>query len=173
MGDIWDRERPIDLVEGETYREAIHSFISQYRSGTLSFLHTTRKNGLPAMRPVSTFVEGWTIQTVSQHHHVKLTHVRNNPLVGYLFLDAEGEPYNALGYTKNVWVAGRCEIVDDPDEIEAFFQRRAAATGQGDAHPQDQSYRRILMKTTPAYLRAEGFADHVRPIIYQSFPPVG
>jgi hypothetical protein len=57
------------------------------------------------------------------------------PFVGYLFTDAEGEPYNALGHTKHVWIAGRCRLVEDPEDIQAFFQRRAAATGQGDAHP--------------------------------------
>ncbi len=172
MGEVWDREKRIDAEAGEKYRKAIHDFISRYHQGTLSFLMTTRKHGLPMMRPVSAFVEGWTIQTISQHHHVKLTHVRTHPIVGYLFTDAEGEPYNDLGYTKNVWIAGRCEIVEEPDEIQAFFQRRLAATGIGDAHPHDQSYRRVLMKTTPEYLRAEGFAEHQRPVIYNSFPPI-
>lgn len=172
MGEVWDREKRIDSEAGETYRKSIHEFISQYHKGTLSFLMTTRTNGLSVMRPVSTFVEGWTIQTISQHHHLKLTHVRRNPIVGYLFTDAEGEPYNALGYTKNVWISGHCEIVENPDDIQAFFQRRAAATGQGDAHPHDQSYRRVLMKTTPEYLRAEGFAEHQRPVIYKTFPPM-
>ncbi|ETX08825.1 MAG: hypothetical protein ETSY2_03080 [Candidatus Entotheonella gemina] len=172
MGEVWDREKRIDAEAGEKYRRAIHGFISQYHRDTLSFLMTTRKNGLPMMRPVSTFVEGWTIQTISQHHQVKLTHVRNHPIVGYLFTDAEGEPYNDLGYTKNVWIAGRCEIVEEPDEIQAFFQRRLAATGIGDAHPHDQSYRRVLMKTTPEYLRAEGFAEQQRPVIYKTFPPI-
>ena len=172
MGEVWDREKRLDSDEGEAYRQAIYEFIAQYHKGTLSYLLTTRKNGVPMMRPVSAFVEGWTIQTISQHHHVKLAHVRHNPLVGYLFTDAAGEPYNALGYTKNVWIAGRCILVEDSEAIDAFFQRRAAATGQGDAHPHDQSYRRVLMQTTPAYLRAEGFAEHQRPVIYQTFPPV-
>lgn len=170
MGEVWEREKRIDAEVGENYRKAIHDFISQYHKGTLSFLMTTRRNGLPMMRPVSTFVEGWTIQTISQHHHVKLTHVRNHPIVGYLFTDAEGEPYNDTGYTKNVWIAGRCEIVEEPDEIQAFFERRATATGIGDAHPHDQSYRRVLMKTTPEYLRAKGLAAHQRPVIYNTFP---
>ncbi len=172
MGEVWDREKRVDAGAGELYRKAIHDFIAQYHQGTLSFLMTTRQNGLPMMRPVSTFVEGWTIQTISQHHHLKLTHVRNNPIVGYLFTDAAGEPYNALGYTKNVWISGRCEISEDPDAIHAFFQRRAAATRIGDAHPHDQSYRRVLMKTTPEYLRAEGFAEQMRPVIYTTFPPL-
>lgn len=172
MGEVWDREKRIDAEEGEKYRKTIHDFISQYHKGTLSFLMTTRKNGLSMMRPVSVFVEGWTIQTISQHHHVKLAHVRNNPIVGYLFTDAAGEPYNDLGYTKNVWISGCCEIVEDPDAIQTFFQRRSAATGIGDAHPHDPSYRRVLMKTTPEYLRAEGFAEHQRPVIYKTFPPV-
>lgn len=172
MGEVWNREKRLEADEGETYRQSIHDFIAQYHKGTLSFLMTTRTNGLSIMRPVSTFVEGWTIHTISQHHHLKLTHVRKNPRVGYLFTDAEGEPYNALGYTKNVWIAGRCELVEDPDAIQAFFHRRAAATGQGDAHPHDQSYRRVLMQTTPEYLRAEGFAEHQRSIIYKTFPPI-
>ncbi len=172
MGEVWNREKRVDAGAGELYRKAIHDFIAQYHQGTLSFLMTTRQNGLPMMRPVSTFVEGWTIQTISQHHHLKLTHVRNNPIVGYLFTDAAGEPYNALGYTKNVWISGRCEISEDSDAIHAFFQRRAAATRIGDAHPHDQSYRRVLMKTTPEYLRAEGFAEQMRPVIYTTFPPL-
>ncbi len=172
MGEVWDRERRLDAEAGEAYRKAIHEFISQYHKGTLSFLLTTRKNGLPMMRPVSAFVEGWTLQTISQHHQVKLQHVRRHPVVGYLFTDAEGEPYNALGYTKNVWIAGRCRLIEDPEAIQAFFRRREQATGQGDAHPHDQSYRRVLMVTTPEYLRAEGFAEHQRPVIYQTFPPL-
>ena len=172
MGEVWNREKRIDAETGEKYRQAIHDFISQYHKDTLSFLMTTRKNGLPMMRPVSVFVEGWMIQTISQHHHVKLVHIRNHPIVGYLFTEAEGEPYNDLGYTKNVWISGRCEIVEEPDEIQAFFQRRAAATGIGDAHPHDQSYRRVLMKTTPEYLRAEGFAEHQRPVVYNTFPTI-
>jgi hypothetical protein len=106
------------------------------------------------------------------HHHLKLTHVRHHPIVGYLFTEAAGEPYNALGYTKNVWIAGCCEIIEDPEVIHAFLQRRAAATGVGDAHPHDQRYRRVLMTTTPEYLRAEGFAEHQRPVIYTTFPPL-
>ncbi len=170
MGEAWDREKRMDAEAGEAYRRAIHAFISQYHQGTLSFLLTTRQNGLPMMRPVSTFVEGWTIQTISQHHHLKLTHVRRQPIVGYLFTDAAGEPYNALGYTKNVWIAGCCTLIEAPEAIAAFFHRRAAATGQGDAHPHDHSYRRVLMQTTPEYLRAEGFAEHQRPVIYTQFP---
>ena len=75
----------------------------------------------------------------------------------------------SLGYTKNVWIAGTCEISYDQDEIADFFVRREKATGQGDAHPHDDSYTRVLFKTTPQYLRAEGFAEHARPVVYKSF----
>jgi hypothetical protein len=172
MGEVWDREKRIDAEAGEQYRHAIHAFIARYHQGTISFLLTLRKHGVPMMRPVSAFVEGWTIHPISQHHHLKLTHVRHHPIVGYLFTEAAGEPYNALGYTKNVWIAGCCEIIEDPEVIHAFLQRRAAATGVGDAHPHDQRYRRVLMTTTPEYLRAEGFAEHQRPVIYTTFPPL-
>ncbi len=56
MGEVWDREKRIDAEAGERYRKAIRDFISQYHKGTLSFLMTTRKNGLPMKRPVSTLL---------------------------------------------------------------------------------------------------------------------
>ena len=166
---VWDGEKAVDDRTGESLREEIRDFISRYHAGTLSFMLTLRRNGTPVMRPVSTFVEGWTIGTISQHHQVKVQHVRNNPTVGYLFVDAEGPPYMSLGYTKNVWVAGTAELIEDPEEVADFFRRREAATGQGDAHPHDQSYTRLLFRTTPTYLRAEGFAEHARPVILTSF----
>jgi len=62
--------------------------------------------------------------------------------------------------------------VEDPDEVAAFFERRAAATGRGDAHPHDQAYRRILIRTRPQYVRAEGFypGEPMRAVILREFP---
>jgi general stress protein 26 len=169
MGEVWDKEKQIDPKDSESYREAIYEFISKYHSTTLSFMMTMRKNGQSIMRPVSTFVENWQIFTISQHHQLKVNHVKNNPNVGYMFIDNGGPAYMSLGYTKNVWIAGTCEVSYDQDEIADFFVRREKATGQGDAHPHDNSYTRVLFKTMPQYLRAEGFAEHARPVVYKSF----
>tara|TARA_B110000196_G_C21083318_1_gene633639 strand:+ start:762 stop:1271 length:510 start_codon:yes stop_codon:yes gene_type:complete len=169
MGEVWDKEKQIDSDDAEQFRSEILDFISKYHSSTLSYLLTIRKNGQPVMRPVSTFVEDWSIYTISQHHQIKVQHVKNNPNVGYLFTDNGGPAYMPLGYTKNVWVSGLCTISNDQDEISDFFKRRESATGQGDAHPHDDSYTRILFKTKLNYLRAEGFAEHARPIVYKSF----
>ncbi|PZC41026.1 MAG: General stress protein 26 [Chloroflexi bacterium] len=169
MGEVWNKEKKIDDNESEQYRDIIREFISKYHSTTLSYFLTIRKNGQPVMRPVSTFVEGWDIYTISQHHQVKVQHVKNNANVGYLFTDNEGDAYMPLGYTKNVWVSGICEIITDQSEIEEFFIRREKGTGQGDAHPHDNTYTRLLFKTKLNYLRAEGFAEHARPIIYKHF----
>ncbi|MDG1990137.1 MAG: pyridoxamine 5'-phosphate oxidase family protein [Dehalococcoidia bacterium] len=169
MGEVWDKEKQIDPNDAEQFRSEILDFISKYHSSTLSYLLTIRKNGQPVMRPVSTFVEDWTIYTISQHHQIKVQHVKNNPNVGYLFTDNGGPAYMPLGYTKNVWVSGLCEISNNQDEISDFFKRRESVTGQGDAHPHDDSYTRILFKTKLNYLRAEGFAEHARPIVYKSF----
>ena len=105
MGEVWDKEKQIDPNQSESYRSEIYDFISQYHSTTLSFMMTMRKNGQSIMRPVSTFIENWQIFTISQHHQLKVNHVKNNPNVGYMFIDNGGPAYMSLGYTKNVWVA--------------------------------------------------------------------
>ena len=38
-----------------------------------------------------------------------------------MFIDNGGPAYMSLGYTKNVWIAGTCEISYDQDEIADFF----------------------------------------------------
>jgi hypothetical protein len=169
MGSTYDREKPVSDDVAESFRDEILDFISGFNRIS-SFLLTFRKDGSPIMRPVSTFVENWMVGTITQDLHVKTQHVRNDPRIGYLWV---GEGRNGMEWArKHVWLEGRSQLIEDPDDVEAFFQRRKAATGQGDVHVNDPNFKRLLIRTTPKYLRAEGFAGGVAPVIYRSFPGI-
>jgi hypothetical protein len=167
MGQTYDSEKEIAAAEALRWAPEVHAFIAAYQQTPCYFM-TIRKNGRPVMRQVSAFVEGWTVGTITQDLHVKTSHVRSNPRVGYLWVDNT----NARGLAwapRNVWVEGNAELIEDPDEVGAFFARRVAAHNHGDAHPADDGYKRILIRTTPDYVRAEGFAEASRPVIFRSF----
>ncbi|MCL6650265.1 MAG: hypothetical protein K6U89_18310, partial [Chloroflexi bacterium] len=88
---------------------------------------------------------------------------------GYLWVDLDPLPGRPRWMVRNVWVQGRAELIEDEAEIAAFFARRQRAHGHGDAHPEDRDYRRILIRVTPEYLRAEGFGPDSRPVILRDF----
>jgi hypothetical protein len=105
---------------------------------------------------VSTFVEDWTVGTISQSTHIKNLHIRRNPNVTYLWTELKPGEFRSA---KNVWLQGRCDIVEDQEQVQRFIERRAAAYGQ----PAGESkYLRWLLQTKPAYLRRR---------IYRPAPP--
>jgi hypothetical protein len=162
---ILEEEREATPEQAEQARAAIKEWIKHSSPHTAKFLITLRKDGRPHCRPVSAFVEGWTVGTISQGEHLKNQHIRNNPVVAYLWVEkcpAENQ------WLKSVWMQGRCEIIDDEDEVRAFFARREAATGVGDNHPNEQ-WVRLLLRTTPQLLRAEGFLGPNKPVILRDF----
>lgn len=149
----------------EKARGAVHAFIQQRSPAVESFLITLRKDGRPHCRPVSTFVEGWMVGTISQGEHLKNRHIRSNPQVGYLWVELcppEGRR------PRSVWMQGTCEVVDDSAEVQAFFKRREVVFGMGDLHP-DEDWRRLLLRTTPTLVRAEGFLGPRTPALYRDF----
>lgn len=146
-------------------REEVKAFIRHSAPTANKFLITLRKDGRPHCRPVSTFVEGWTVGTISQGEHLKNQHVRNNPQVGYLWVEAcpaQGQ------WLKSVWMQGTAEVIEDPAEVEAFFKRRQEATGVGNHHPNDE-WVKLLFRTTPTLVRAEGFLGPSKPVLYRDF----
>jgi hypothetical protein len=114
---------------------------------------------------VSAFVEGWTVGTISQGEHLKNQHIRNNPIVAYLWVEKCPEEDRWL---KSVWMQGTCEIIEDEAEVQAFFDRREAATGVGNNHPNDQ-WVKLLLRTTPTLVRAEGFLGPNKPVLIRDF----
>jgi hypothetical protein len=171
MGETYESEREVPETDAEALSETIREFIANW-SGNRAFLMTRRRDGREIMRPVGSFMEGWTANTITQDLHLKTGHVRNDPITGYLWVEVDGERYGRLDFPRNVWMQGRAELVEDPAEVAAFFERRAAATGRGDAHPHDDGYRRILIRTRPQYVRAEGFYpdEPMRAVILREFP---
>jgi general stress protein 26 len=162
---ILAREREPAAEVSESVRAAVKAWIQHHSPGTAKMMITLRKDGRPSARPVSAFVEGWTVGTISQKEHLKNTHVRNNPQVGYLWteLNPSGDQW-----LKTVWLQGACEVVEDMDAILAFYKRREAVTGRGDTHANDD-WVRYLLRTTPTFIRAEGFLDRDTPAIFRTF----
>ena len=162
----YEAEREVSADEGERHREEIRAFISDW-DRVATYLLTIRRDGRPLMRPVSAFVEGWTIQTVTQNVHLKTRQVRRNPVVAYLFSGLEARERG--NDPVSVYVQGLAELVEDAAEVEAFYERRSAATGRPRGHPGD-TYTPYVIRTTPQYLRAEGFTGRRHPVIYRDFP---
>ena len=163
----WDREKGLSSDQSEALRGTILEFISD-PSQHMAYLMTRRKNGREIMRPVSTFMEGWTVQTMTQDLQPKTEHVRRDPIVGYLWVGHEArEDYPGNRWNpKVVWMQGRAELVTDQSEVEAFYGRREKATGSGRQHPVGETL--YLMRTTPEYVRAEGWAG-MHGIVFKDF----
>ncbi len=163
--EVYEREREVspELASGRV--AAIQSFISD-ASARCAYLVTFRRDGRPVSRPVAAFVDGWRIHTITQAVHVKTSHVRHDPTVGYLFVGLE--PYTTTSpapHLKNVWVEGRAELVEDRAEIDDFYEHRRQLTGRGDPHADDEGWKPLLIRVTPRYLRAEGFAEGLHPVV--------
>lgn len=129
---------------------AVRAFIgADPQKGKNAWFTSNNSNGDHSVRQISTFIEGWTVNTITQSKSLKLKHLANDNRVSYLWVDDQPGPRR-----KNVWMRGTVEIVSDPDEVAAFMERRAAAVGS-QVPPRD--WERYLIRFTPHYLRAEGF----------------
>ena len=149
-------------MEDQQKLQEIREFIGQRPPAVNSFLITLRSTGTPFVRQVSTFIEGWTIQTISNAANLKVKHVRANPNVTYLWVQQRPQ-FGA----RNVWINGTAEVISDPAEVQAFLERRAAATG---TPVPPAEFERVVIRVTPTFLRAEGFAAGPRPEVVRTFP---
>ena len=163
--DILAQEAEATADDAERVRDEVKAFIAQFSTKISKYLITLRKDGSPHGRPVAAFVEGWTVGTISQGEHLKNTHIRNNPKVAYLFTELHPEPGAPL---KTVFLSGTCEILDDRKVLNDFYKRRVAAGGTPDGHP-EEDWVRLLLKTTPTLVRAEGFLGQNKPAVYRDF----
>lgn len=164
----WDRERGLTSEQAAAFRSAILEFISD-ADQHMAYLMTRRRDGREIMRPVSTFVEDWVVSTMTQDLQPKTEHVRRDPIVGYLWVGREGrEDYVGVNWNpKAVWMQGRAELLEDQSEVDAFYARREKATGSGRMHPAEETL--YVIRTTPEYVRAEGWAG-MHGIVYRDFP---
>lgn len=137
--------------------------------GANAFLTTIRQNGEPFTRQVSTFVEGWTVGTIASATGLAVRHLRRVPVATLLYVEA----CPATPRRRNVFLRGVVALTSESTAIQAFLERRAAATGWPIPAPR---YERVLLRFQPTYLRAEGFRaeryEQQEPaIVFRSFPP--
>lgn len=129
---------------------AIRAFIgAEPLQGRNAFFVSLDRQGNPSIRQISTYVEGWTVWTVSQAGSLKVKHLRRDPRGQYLWV--EDQPVRRR---KNVWMRGSVTIVEDQDEVAAFMERRAKALG---FRVPERDWHRVVLRFQPEYLRAEGF----------------
>lgn len=129
---------------------AVRAFIgAEPQQGRNAFFISLDSKGNPSIRQVSTFIEGWTVWTVSQAQSLKLKHLRRDPRGHYLWVDDQPERRR-----KNVWMRGMVSILDDHDAVAEFMERRARTLG---FQAPRRDWHRVVMRFEPHYLRAEGF----------------
>ncbi len=148
------------FLEAEKVEE-FHNFIMQQPPAVHAFMTTVRSNGTPYLRQVSTFVEGWDIQTITNPGKLKMKHLLNNPNVAVMWVQHRPD-----SVAKNVWVSGKAELVTDAGKIQEFLERRSKASGR--PIPQ-ATYERVLVIVRPEFLRAEGFAEGQTPQFLRQF----
>ena len=137
-------------IPHEEATAAVRAFIgADPQQGRNAFFISLDHAGNPSIRQVSTFIEGWTVWTVSQAKSLKLKHLRRDPRGQYLWV--EDQPVRRR---KNVWMRGEVAIVEDPEEVAAFMERRARTLG---VRAPERDWHRVLLCFQPTYLRAEGF----------------
>jgi hypothetical protein len=141
---------------------AVQQFIANRDRSANGFLITLDNAGQPVIRQVGIFVEGWAPQTYVGASSLSARHLRRNPLGTYLWVQREPG-----GRAKNAWMRGQFEIVDDADEMAAFFERRAAVTGiRGAVRAAGEG---VVLRMTPALVRAEGFLEGNAPFFVRQF----
>ena len=166
----WDKEKGISPDTAGQYKQTIHDFISD-RTKCMAYFMSRRKDGREIMRPVSTIVDNWIVHTMTQDVQPKTKHVQNDPIVGYLWVGHETRDEGIYSYPdkwnpKVVWMQGTVNLIKDQTEVNLFYKMREKKYGRGRAHPPDETL--YLMKTTPQYVRAEGWHDR-HAIVYKDF----
>ena len=153
--EAWSQEKGLSDDIAEQYNLQILEFISD-KNAHMADLMSRRKNGEEIMRPVGTFVTDWTVETLTQHVQPKTNHIMNDSNVGYLWVGKETRD-NALWNPYVVWMHGLAEVITDQDRVDDFYERRKNKTGVGMIHHDDDTTLHYVIKTTPKYIRAEGW----------------
>ncbi len=167
-GQKYDSERAVSEEEAEGYRAEILAFMADW-DDVAKYLLTYRRDGRARMRPIGAYMDGWHIQNLTQAAHLKTGHVRRDSRVAYLFSGMRGRERG--NDPVNVFVEGVAELIEDQDVVRSFLRWRAGKLGLDPDYPRGD-FVPLLIRTTPLYLRAEGFTGRRHPVVYTSFPGV-
>jgi len=160
----WAKEQGLSPEQALSYKNEIHAFITN-KDICMAYLMTRRKDGREIMRPVSTIVDNWIIHTMTQDIQPKTTHIKNDPIVGYLWVGKETRDDHRWN-PKVVWMQGTAELIKDQSQVDDFYAMREKKYGIGRSHSSEDTL--FLVKTSPAYVRAEGWHGQ-NAIIYKDF----
>ncbi|MDA0256954.1 MAG: hypothetical protein O3C25_04335 [Chloroflexi bacterium] len=168
IGRKYDTERAVSEEQAEGLRAEILAFMAD-GDNVAKYLLTYRRDGRARMRPVGAYMDGWHIQNLTQDVHLKTGHVRRDPRVGYLFSGMSGRDRG--NDPVSVFVEGVAELIEDQDVVMSFLRWRAGKQGLDPGYPHGD-FVPLLIRTTPLYLRAEGFSGRRHPVVYTTFPGV-
>ena len=110
-------------------------------------LATIDKDGYPHVVAMGFFVDDSGAFCMTSYAKAqKVLNIRRNPLVG-IMIEA-GDAYAEL---QGVMVRGRCEIVEDTEEVRAamLHRRRASSADRGASSGLDSAPKRVLLRIIP------------------------
>ena len=160
----WAKEQGLSPEKALEYKQEIHDFITN-KEMCMSYMMTRRKDGREIMRPVSTIIDNWVVHTMTQDIQPKTAHIKNDPIVGYLWVGKETRDDNRWN-PKVVWLQGNAELVEDQSQVDEFYAMRESKYGIGRSHSSVDTL--FLVKTKPEYVRAEGWHGQ-NAIIFKDF----
>ena len=164
--EVYEREREVSAEAAAGHVDDIHRFIADAGARCV-YLITFRRDGAAGEPPGGRLRRRLDASTPSRRPCTSRPPTSGaTATVGYLFVGLE--PYQTTSpapHLRNVWVEGHAELVEDGEAIDAFYERRREVTGRGDPHAGDAGWRPLLISVSPRYLRAEGFAEGLHPVV--------
>ncbi len=141
----------------------ILDFVRQGPPGVASFALTTTDAGRVSVRQAGTFVDdAFTVTSVTRASALRVGHLAARPSLTWLWVD------KALGHpARNVSLDGSTAVLHDRESLESCLRHREAVLGI--PPPADVLVDRVLVVTTPRFLRAEGFLPDGRLVLLRDF----
>ncbi|MFN8532980.1 MAG: pyridoxamine 5'-phosphate oxidase family protein [Dehalococcoidia bacterium] len=131
-------------------RAAIREFLNSGKAA--SFLITLQASGRPYTTQVSAVADpDFSIRVRTNRQALKARHVRSNPTVSVLFVERKDGPQ------RNVLIQGDALLIDDPREVDDFFETIARRNGIKIDRDSPRMVDSQILQIRPAFLRAEGF----------------
>lgn len=109
-------------------------------------LATIDKDGFPHVVAMGFSAQDGAIYMTSYAKAQKVVNIRRNPKVGVMI--EAGQKYSDF---RGLLIRGRCEIIEDPQQVETFMRRVRAQQGTP-ASPTEaitSAPKRVLLKITP------------------------
>lgn len=118
------------------------------REGGKAALATVDKDGFPHVVAMSYLARDGAIYMTSYAKAQKVVNARRNPKVAVMI--EAGDRYSEF---HGVLIRGRCEVIDDPAEVERVIRESAARRARSEAAPNPGALasapKRVVLKVTP------------------------